>query len=390
MLDRGELIQNKTAWEDLCDRALEANVYYSPRYARALLDTVDESTRVRFAAAWEGSRLVGLLPITQPVVATPFIGGVGQAWQSNYTFSCTPLLDRNLAVDAAQTLLRTLAGLGRGAWRIPALNVDGPCSSAVVKALDREHFFWSFSCPFNRAALTPELSFEQHMERCVTKRRRKDIERNRRRLEAVGPVSHEAFWEGEGLERAVRAFLSIEAAGWKGRRGTALACREDTKRFAETVFTGDAATSICRADVLSVGGQMIAVSLMTFAGRTGFTVKCCFDEAFRSYSAGLLLEVEVIRSLLSERWADRLDAATAGAHVVDDLWPDRIRVADLIFAAEARGSALKVKALLRTDELKRRGKARLKSTLSKHFPLGTFFRSHNAAGAGCKNARRSS
>jgi hypothetical protein len=38
-----------------------------------------------------------------------------------------------------------------------------------------------------------------------------------------------------------------------------------------------------------------------FAGGTGFTVKCTYDEAYRSYSAGMLLETEVIRSFVAER-----------------------------------------------------------------------------------------
>jgi CelD/BcsL family acetyltransferase involved in cellulose biosynthesis len=363
MLDRGELPAIIPDWQDLCGRSLEDNVYYTPPFAKALLDTTAASAKVRFAVVRDETRLVGLLPVTRPAVPAPLLRAAGQAWQTDYTFSCTPLLDKERATEAAQVLLRMLAAESRGAWRLPALNVDGPSCRAMIAALEREGFTWSLSRRFERAALSTGLTFEEHMQRHVDKKRRKDLERNRRRLEKLAPVRHEVHRSGEGLDRAVRAVLSIEAAGWKGRRGTALACRAETRRFAETAFTGDEANSICRADVLSLDGKPIAVSLMTFAGRTGFTVKCCFDEAYRTYSAGLLLEVEVIRSFLSEGWADRLDSATAGAHVVDDLWPERISVADLIFSAHPRSSGLRVSALRRTDEMRRSGKARIKEAI---------------------------
>jgi hypothetical protein len=93
---------------------------------------------------------------------------------------------------------------------------------------------------------------------------------------------------------------------------------------------------------------------MALAGDTGFTVKCAFDEAYRNYSAGLLLEVEVIRSLIAEKWARRLDAATAGPHVVDDLWPGRVIVADLIFSLAHRHSRFRFRLFKVFDSFERR------------------------------------
>ena len=60
------------------------------------------------------------------------------------------------------------------------------------------------------------------------------------------------------------------------------------------LLSAEKGNSNCRADVLTLDGVPIAVSLIAIAGRTGFTIKSCYDEAYRSYSAGLLLEVEVI------------------------------------------------------------------------------------------------
>jgi CelD/BcsL family acetyltransferase involved in cellulose biosynthesis len=201
------------------------------------------------------------------------------------------------------------------------------------------------------------------MSRHVRAKRRRDLARNRRRLEELGRVAHESHSCGEGLDRAVAAFLAIEAKGWKGRRGTALDCDERTRAFALRAFTGDKAESICRADMLTLDGVPVAVGLTVFAGGTGFTVKCTYDEAYAGYAVGLLLEVEVIRSFLTEGWAGRLDSATAGAHAVDSLWPGRCQVADLMFSLSPWRPQTHLSALTATERMRRSAKAAIRSAL---------------------------
>jgi hypothetical protein len=201
------------------------------------------------------------------------------------------------------------------------------------------------------------------MKHRVSSNRRKGLARNRRRLEELGKVGHESHCCGEGLDRAVAAFLKIEASGWKGKQGTALACDEQTKKFAINAFTGETASSICRADVVTLNGAPIAVSLIALAGRTGFAVKGCYDEAYRNYSAGLLLEIEVVRGFLSGNWASRLDSATIGTHVLDSLWSGRIEVADLMFSLSPRYPALRLSAFQISDQIRRNFRAGIKRWL---------------------------
>jgi CelD/BcsL family acetyltransferase involved in cellulose biosynthesis len=345
VLARDSLPALLPAWEDLCARSLEDNVYYSPRYAQALLHSVDRSQSVRFAVVWDGSSLVALLPFKSPTFAVPVLRAAGRAWQSKYTFTCTPLLDTNLKTEAADALLNVLASISESEWIIPTVNTEGEACQSMVAALERRRIPWTFLNHFRRATLEAGPTFDEHMNINVGSNRRKGLARNRRRLEEVGKVGHESYSSGEGLERAVSAFLRIEAKGWKGKRGTALACDEQTRQFATTAFTGDETNSICRADILTVGGVPIAVSLIALAGRTGFAVKACYDESYRRYSPGLLLETELIRSFLSENWAGRLDSATSGAHVLDSLWPGRIEIADLMFSLSSRHPELRLAAL---------------------------------------------
>lgn len=352
------------AWEDLCGRAVEDNVYYSPRYARALLESVDSDKDVGVAVVWDSETLIAFLPFTRAMFGVPGIRPSARAWETKYTYSCTPLLDRVRKSEAAEALVGVMESISKSEWIVPSLNVKGEACEALVLALEQREVPWGFSNRFSRAVLEAGRSFEEHLKRHVSSNRRKGLARNRRRLEELGPVAHECHCSGEGLERAVSAFLAIEASGWKGKRRTALACDERTRKFAIDAFTGDKTSSICRADVLTLNGTPIAVSLIALAGRTGFTVKAAYDESYRSYAAGLLLELEVVRSFLSGNWASKLDGATAGDHVLDGLWSGRNEVADLIFSLSPRFPALRLLALQATVRGKVQGKAGLKQLMT--------------------------
>ena len=364
VLGRDALLLLRPAWQHLSERSAEDNVYYSPRYAEALLGSIEKNIKLNVAVVWSGAQLVAMLPFTVQDLRVPLLQPIGQAWCTKYTFSCTPLLDRSHTTEAAEGLVDVLSTIRAGQWLLPTLNAQGEACRAIIAALQRRRVPWLLLNRFQRATLEANGTCGKDWENQLSSKRRRDLARNRRRLKTLGKVKHEVHCSGEALDVAVKAFLKIEAGGWKGKRGTALACDPDTRRFAIAAFTGDKKHSICRADVLTLDGQPIAVSLMTFANGTGFTVKSSYDEAFRSYGAGLLLEVEVIRSFLSGRWAHRLDAATAGTHVIDDLWPGRIEVADLVFSLAPRGAEARLLVLRRAMRMRQQIKTGLLSCLS--------------------------
>ena len=105
----------KQDWLELAGRAVEDNVYYGPDYARALLDTVERGPNIRFVTVWDHEKLIAFLPVVLRKRHLPGLWPTGAAWQSDYTFSCTPLLDRDQPARAASGLVAS-----RLSWRISA------------------------------------------------------------------------------------------------------------------------------------------------------------------------------------------------------------------------------------------------------------------------------
>ena len=195
----------------------------------------------------------------------------------------------------------------------------------------------------------------------VSSKRRREIGRNRRRLEELGIVTFTSADNGPLLASAVETFLALETSGWKGARGTALACQPASLAFARATFNADAPGE-SRVDLLALDGKPVAASLAVLSGGTAFTIKGGYNEAYASYGVGLLLEVEILRSFLTERWADRLDAATSGGHAIDNLWPGRMVVGHLAFSF-ARGSRHRAIGLARKSALVARSKSMIRAFL---------------------------
>lgn len=364
LIDRNEFASLTPHWQRLADRCIEDNVYYSPHYALSLVETVARRVNMRMLTVWTGNTLVALLPVTTAAFSVPGMIPVGQGWQTLFTFNCTPLIDRHQPVLAASALIEGLAGLRRGEWVIPLLNVDGAAFGALTEALKRRGVPWLILSEFQRASLARGPSFESHMHEHLSSKRRRELARNRRRLAELGRVSIETHLSGPGLASAVEAFLKLEAGGWKGRRGTALSCRDDTRQFALKAFNSDDSKA-CRADVLLLNGTPIAAGIIVFAGKTGFTVKNAYDETYAAYGAGLLLEVEVLKSFLAEHWAERLDSATSGRHVIDTLWPGRMRVGDLAFSFSSPAPGLRLSAYARSRLAVSKAKTAVKRLLNR-------------------------
>lgn len=337
IVEQSALSSLRGPWMELGRSSVEANPYYSPAYALALLETVAANDRVRAATVWQGERLLGFLPYrTRRFWLWHAWSLVHVAWLTVYTYSGMPLLDGVQAAQAADSLLAGLADKGQFMWLLPRLNLDGPTIKTLTAALDRRGAPWAITGRFERASFDTGVSFEEHMKTFVGGKRRGELSRNRRRLEERGKLTYLVASEGVALAAAVDSFLKLEAKGWKGARGSALASHPETLAFARRVLAGGDEDYRVRADMLLLDGKVVAISITLLSGGTGFTIKSAYDEDYRRFGVGLMLQEFMIRDFLENNWAQRLDSATSGGHVIEGLWPNRIAVGDLAFSLDPR------------------------------------------------------
>jgi CelD/BcsL family acetyltransferase involved in cellulose biosynthesis len=125
--------------------------------------------------------------------------------------------------------------------------------------------------------------------------RRSDLRRARRIAEAIGPVHFEVRAPSPGdLSPVLREAFAVEAASWKGRAGSALACDPVRQAFFRRYADAACRRGILRVGFLRIGTTPVAMQLGVEWGGRFWLLKIGFDEAFSRCSPGTLLMAEMV------------------------------------------------------------------------------------------------
>jgi Acetyltransferase (GNAT) domain len=126
--------------------------------------------------------------------------------------------------------------------------------------------------------------------------RRSDLRRARRRADQLGEVTMDVISpRKEDLPPLLDELYRVEATGWKGREGTALAADVPRRLFFTTFAEAAVDAGFLRLAFLRIGGCAAAVQLAAECGRRFWLLKVGYDEKFKRASPGSLLMLETIR-----------------------------------------------------------------------------------------------
>ena len=132
--------------------------------------------------------------------------------------------------------------------------------------------------------------------------------------------------------------------------------------MARRLFGGAEGPVTARADSLVLDGRPIAVSLALVCGGTAHLLKTAYDENLRKFAPGIVLENEIVRLCHDAGIAQRLDSASLPGGVLDDLYPDRERIGDVLLSSDPNVTRDKLRAIANQDRRYRDSLKRLKST----------------------------
>jgi CelD/BcsL family acetyltransferase involved in cellulose biosynthesis len=131
---------------------------------------------------------------------------------------------------------------------------------------------------------------------------RYDVRRARARAEAAGQVTSEALAPVPAEVASLFAeFLKVEASGWKGRQGSALAANPRLNAFFRFYCDRAAELGTLRLFRLRIANRVAAVQIAVEVYRRLWILKIGYDEALAHCSPGLLLTAETIRHALDQK-----------------------------------------------------------------------------------------
>ncbi len=313
------------AWDELTNCASEPNPFFEEWFLSASLANLPESAKVEVFAYILGGDLLGLMPLEQSRQYYGYpVPHCGAALHAN-SFCGAPLIAKGHEIDFWRTLFTALDHKPRHALflHLPQLPADGPVAEGLREALAEHDRPSAIVHREERAMLDAEISPEEYLEASMTKKRRKELRRLRKRLAEEGALSVERTEGEEGIAEWTCEFLSVERAGWKGAEGSALASAAHTEQFFTDAMAGAARSGRLERLALRVDGRAIAMLANFITPPGAYSFKTAFDERYAKYSPGLLLQLDNLE-LLGNEFIEWVDSCAAEGHsMIERLWREK-------------------------------------------------------------------
>ncbi|MEJ2625907.1 MAG: GNAT family N-acetyltransferase [Pseudolabrys sp.] len=333
-------------WEALTERADTQNVFMKPllvklagktypgrRYV-ALLAWLTHDGQRRLAGVWAfsiGRPSQSMLPLD--VLAAPAMP---------HGYLATPVIDRDALEPTLEAMLTAIASDPSlpDVVALDAMTARGATLQALARVLAIRGTAPYVLARAARPMLASELDGKRYLEQALSASSRKKLRQYRRRLGEKGALGYRILTAPADVERGLEEFLALEAAGWKGRQGSALASDPADSAFTRAMIAALAARGEAAIHALMLDGKPVSMQIVLRAGTTAFTWKTAYDETQSDYSPGTLLLEDYTMSFLGDPGIARVDSCAYDETSFMSAWRERQAIVTVWFDVRPGGSAI--------------------------------------------------
>lgn len=322
MLSQTDMAQ----WQRVADGAAQANIFARPTMVLPAIAALGLGSPARIALVYgDDSALIGVAPIAaKPLPGRIAIQAVGD-WGHANGFLCPLAVAAGREREFWQTLLAALPGHAPKARCVAFDGIveDSPAHHSLLAVAAASNTHVTVNQRIVRAMLETDEDAQSYWEASVRAKKRKELRRQWSRLAELGCIEHGPIDLSAAGHAWMDEFLTLEASGWKGKAGSALASSPGTEQFFRRAMErAQADGQVCVAE-LRLDGRAIAMLITLIDGSAGFSFKTAFDEDYARFSPGVLLQREAL-GLLRARNLAWIDSCAAQDHpMIDSLWRER-------------------------------------------------------------------
>lgn len=353
------------AWDRLADEASEPNPFAERWCLQSALHLLDPERHARLVLVQGGSDgpVIGVMPVApaRRYGRVPLRHVTG--WNHPNHFHGSPLVRAGFE-NLFWSIL--LGWCDASPWahtllHVPRLTEDGPLHRALAEVAAARGGAAVVVHREERALLESDLSPEAYWDAAVRAKKRKELRRQANRLAEQGAIGFRRWRAGEPVAPWVDGFLELEARGWKGRAGSALASHGDTEAWFRAILPAAADAGRLDMRALDLDGRPLAMLINFLCPPGGFSFKTAFDEEYARFSPGVLLQQENLGLLGDARigWVD--SCAAPGHPMIDSVWRERRRLVWVNAPLSGAADRLRFAALVRVERAWRRWKSSVQS-----------------------------
>jgi len=325
-------------WRALAERAVEPNGYYLPDWELAVNASARGRTGASALSAWSdasspqdgAARLIGLVPVISMWRAykIPLPALVSA---EPYGTLCTPLLDRDMAGDAVIRLMREARKAGAHALILRDVSLDGAAMKAFTKITQQSGMGPRVLQSHVRACLDATRDADELLRDALGPKKLKELRRQRNRLAEHGAIRFDVARTRQEVAPAVETFLTLEASGWKAKRGTALLQDDGDASFVRRATIALAETGQCEIVSLHAGETPVAAAIVLRHHGRAFYFKLGVDERFAKLSPGVQLTLDLTRHFCADPAIAMVDSTASADHpMINPIWRGRVAIGDVL------------------------------------------------------------
>ena len=270
-----------------------------------------------------------------------------------------------ISCDHAEEGLAALFGYlkSQGHWHSVRIDhcpnpIDG--ANEHLETLDGLNVKWCELNRYQRAVLDQSLNPSNSVFNGVSKRTRKSISRNRRKLDECGEVTWSLIRGSDIDEINIDRFIEIEDSGWKKEKGTSIAANPEQAGFLREMMNGFCANNQVFICELGINGKIACSTINLLCGQTMFAFKIGRLSEYDSFGVGIITEyclMEKVGELLPE--IGYMDSGSQPGSYIESLWKEKRTLVSGTYALSRR-SKLHTQFLLIKSQARRRLKNWLK------------------------------
>jgi CelD/BcsL family acetyltransferase involved in cellulose biosynthesis len=348
---------------DLTARTVAPNAFYEPAFMAASAPVFGRDMMA--GLVWRRAmprQLTGFFPVAieqrRYGLRMPMLVG----WTHPYGPLGTPLIDRTCGEAAVIAWLDHIAAdptLPK-LMLMPYLPAEGEIAHAFDAALAHRNGRSEHFALHRRALLAPGGDRAGYLDHAIPHKKRKELRRQRKRLADSGVLTSATITDPAALTAQLVDFLALEAAGWKGRAGTAAKGNDAVGCFVVEAVSALAAEGKASVARLALDGRAIAAIVTLRSGDGAWCWKIAYDEAYSRASPGVQLLLDVTDELLADTSIASADSCATPDHpMIDHIWRERLVLSDRLMCV-AKCDPTLFAHLCRMESLRRSAIDRLK------------------------------
>jgi hypothetical protein len=333
--------------DDLARDSTDTNPQFESVTLAASMEHLQGRAVVRVALVWsapgnDGKRqLIGVFPYKCVRGNFGLPVPVWSLWEHVHSYTVTPLVRVGHEHHAVRRFFDFADQSGVALLRFPLFEAGGCFDTTLDDVLRERDRAYGETDRHERAFLQSDLDENGYLDTHLRKKKRKEFSRLWSRLAEQGDLKFVMHDGDDDAAAWVQRFLTLEAAGWKGKRGTAMKVRPHERAWFEAICVHAGTQNKLVCTELTLDGKPIAMLTSFRAGAGLYTFKIAFDEAYAKYSPGTLLMLKCIGAFLRDDRIEWVDSCAMPGHpMIDHIWVQRRTMRSVTVATRHRFSPL--------------------------------------------------